>query len=102
MQATTLYEGAAGSENTLDYWGGYTLNPSDTRWVAERLKLLAGEAPLLKEAGSVPGRGYWEVLVDLRGQLDEWAAGADGQGGLLGRNGEPADEPHNGPPEASA
>src|SRR2546426_5786611 len=31
-----LYEGAAASENTLDYWAGYTLNPSDTRWVAER------------------------------------------------------------------
>src|SRR3989442_15402399 len=101
MQATTLYEGAAGSENTLDYWGGYTLNPSDTRWVAERLKLLAGEAPLLKEAGSFAGRGDGGLVFDLGGNVGGWAVGGNGQGVLLGGRADRGAGPKTGPREAA-
>src|SRR2546426_5892981 len=96
-----LYEGAAASENTLDYWAGYTLNPSDTRWVAERTRLLPGEAPLLKEVGSFAGRGDAELVFDLGGKAAEWAVGANGQGILLGGSADRPADAKAGPQEAA-
>jgi len=96
-----LYEGAAASENTLDYWAGYTLNPSDTRWVAERTRLLPGEAPLLKEVGSFAGRGDAELVFDLGGNAAEWAVGANGQGILLGGSADRPADAKAGPQEAA-
>ncbi len=80
----SIYEGARGDENTLDYWAGYAVNPDDAQRVRRQATGLPGEAPLLKEAGSFPGRGADEPVFDLGGNVAEWAVGADGRGVLLG------------------
>lgn len=67
-------------ENTLDNWAGYPLNPDDARRILEKVKELAGPAPLLKEVGGFSGSaGEDESVYDLGGNVAEWVAGKDGQ-----------------------
>ena len=80
-----LYKDRPG-ENTLDYWAGYTINPEDAQRLEDKIKQLAGDAPLLKEVGSFSGQGdeNEELIFDLGGNVAEWAIAADGSGKTLG------------------
>jgi dipeptidyl aminopeptidase/acylaminoacyl peptidase len=84
-EVESLYKDRAG-ENTLDYWAGYSLNPEDAQRLDEKIKLLPGNAPLLREVGSFSGQGDDgdELIFDLGGNVAEWAIAADGSGKTLG------------------
>jgi len=73
-------------ENTLDYWAGYTINPEDAQRLEDKIKQLAGDAPLLKEVGSFSGQAdeNEELIFDLGGNVAEWVIAADGSGKTLG------------------
>jgi len=74
-----LYAGAGPSENTLDYWAGYAVNPEDAVRIRELTAELPGVAPLLKPVGSFKGTGSQELVFDLGGNAAEWInAGGDG------------------------
>jgi dienelactone hydrolase len=88
----SLYGSATGNENTLDYWAGYKPNPDDAALLAKKITELPGDAPLLREVGSFPGRGDDVLVFDLSGNVAEWVIGADGGGTLLGGSADlPAD-----------
>ncbi len=89
-EARTLYETAGKSENTLDYWAGYTPNPDDAKRLQQKLAEMTGSAPLLRPVGMFQGRGKEELVFDLGGNVAEWAVAADGSGKLLGGS---ADQP---------
>jgi dipeptidyl aminopeptidase/acylaminoacyl peptidase len=84
-EAASLYKPRTG-ENTLDYWAGYALNPEDAQRLDAKMKLLPGNAPLLKEVGSfAPDAEDGQPLVfDLDGNVAEWVVAADGTGKTLG------------------
>jgi dipeptidyl aminopeptidase/acylaminoacyl peptidase len=92
-EAKKLYEPHAG-ENTLDYWAGYSLNPEDAQRLEEKIKLLPGKAPLLREVGTFSGQSQdnEQLVFDLDGNVAEWVAAADGTGKTLGGSADrPAD-----------
>ncbi len=76
-----LYEDLTGSENTLDTWAGYSVNPEDRAHLQEKIRQLGGPAPLLKEVGSARSGGD---IFDLGGSVAEWAEDASGRGRPLG------------------
>jgi formylglycine-generating enzyme required for sulfatase activity len=79
-EAEDLYEPAEeGSENTLDYWAGYAVNPDDTARLRTKLNELGGRAPLLRPVGSFKGTGD-DPVFDLGGNVAEWVVGKDGKG----------------------
>ena len=80
-----IYTGAEG--NTLDYWAGYSPNPDDTKLLAEKIRGLGENAPLLKGVGEFRGK---EAVYDLGGNVAEWAVDEGGNGVLLGGS---ADKP---------
>jgi len=87
-----IYKTAKDSENTLDYWAGYSVNPDDSARLEAKLGELGGVAPLLKEVGSFKGRGEEELVFDLGGNVAEWAVAKDGKGQVLGASADcPAD-----------
>ena len=45
-----------GGGNTLDYWAGYSPNPDDMKLLAEKIKNLGENCPLLKQVGEFTGR----------------------------------------------
>ncbi len=83
-EADTLYDKSEPGENTLDYWAGYAVNPDDARGLREKIKELAGTAPLLREVGRFRGTGEGEQVFDLGGNVAEWTTGKDGAGVLRG------------------
>jgi len=92
-EVESLYKPRSG-ENTLDYWAGYALNPADAQRLDEKIKLLPGNAPLLREVGSFSGAGEEgeQLVFDLDGNVAEWAIAADGTGKTLGGSADrPAD-----------
>lgn len=92
-EVTTLYKDRPG-ENTLDYWAGYSLNPEDAEKLEDKIKVLPGNAPLLREAGTFSGQGEEgeELVFDLGGNVAEWVIAADGTGKTLGGSADrPAD-----------
>jgi dipeptidyl aminopeptidase/acylaminoacyl peptidase len=84
-EADALYKDHAG-ENTLDYWAGYAIDPEDAVLLDDKVKLLKGNAPLLKEVGSFAGQGEEgeELVFDLDGNVAEWTIAADGTGKTSG------------------
>ncbi len=78
------------SENTLDFWAGYSVNYDD----AARLEPLvrdAGPGALLRPVGSFPGSGD-DPVFDLGGNAAEWVVGKDGKPKVLGGSADmPAD-----------
>jgi dipeptidyl aminopeptidase/acylaminoacyl peptidase len=78
-EAAKLYDKPAASENTLDYWAGYAVNPDDAVRLRARLKELDGPAPLLKEVGSFKGLGE-DFIFDLGGNVAEWVVTREGKG----------------------
>ncbi len=83
-EVKALYRSTDGSENTLDYWAGYSLNPDDAERLAKKVAELPGKAPLLREVGRFQGRGEEELVFDLGGNVAEWVIGAGGRGELMG------------------
>jgi dipeptidyl aminopeptidase/acylaminoacyl peptidase len=71
-------------ENTLDRWAGYAPNPDDAARLREKAAALDGPAPLLSEVGRFRGRGAYEKVYDLGGNVAEWTSGTDGNGVLAG------------------
>jgi dipeptidyl aminopeptidase/acylaminoacyl peptidase/formylglycine-generating enzyme required for sulfatase activity len=91
------------SENTLDYWAGYTANPEDAMRLREKAKELKAAARLLKEVGSFRGQGKEdeEPIYDLGGNVAEWVLTRDGKGKVIGGSADcPADAKSNCTPAA--
>jgi dipeptidyl aminopeptidase/acylaminoacyl peptidase len=93
-EAESLYKEHAG-ENTLDYWAGYSIDPEDAQRLEEKVKMLKGSAPLLKEVGSFAGQGEEgdELVFDLDGNVAEWIVAADGSGKTMGGSADRASDP---------
>lgn len=92
-EVEALYK-PTGSENTLDYWAGYQLNPEDTERLEAKSKELTGKASLLKEVGSFAPAGSEdeELVFDLGGNVAEWVLATDGTGKTIGGSADrPAD-----------
>jgi dipeptidyl aminopeptidase/acylaminoacyl peptidase len=96
-EVADLYKDRSG-ENTLDFWAGYTVNPEDEQHIAEKLKLLPGNAPLLREVGSFSGQGEEgeELVFDLGGNVAEWAVTKEGAGKSLGGSADRASDSKSG------
>ncbi len=73
-EAERLYSTGGPSENTLDHWAGYAVNPDDAARLQGPIAELAGTAPLLKPVGSFKGVGSDELVFDLGGNAAEWSA----------------------------
>lgn len=93
-EAEALYKDHAG-ENTLDYWAGYAIDPEDAVLLDDKVKMLKGNAPLLKEVGSFAGQGEEgeELVFDLDGNVAEWTIAADGAGKTSGGSADRAADP---------
>lgn len=78
-EAEALYGTSGATENTLDYWAGYAVNPDDAARLQPLIKGFGVPAPLLKEVGSFKGMGTDELVFDLGGNVAEWG-GAKGGG----------------------
>jgi dipeptidyl aminopeptidase/acylaminoacyl peptidase len=93
-EAENLYKNHA-AENTLDYWAGYSMDPEDAQRLEEKVKMLKGSAPLLKEVGSFSGQGEdgEELAFDLDGNVAEWTIAADGSGKTMGGSADRAADP---------
>jgi dipeptidyl aminopeptidase/acylaminoacyl peptidase len=92
-EVSALYKDRA-SENTLDFWAGYTLNPEDAAKLENEIKELPGDAPLLREVGTFAGQGEKdeELIFDLGGNVSEWVIAAGGSPETLGASADrPAD-----------
>ena len=81
----SLYKNGGG--NTLDYWAGYSPNPDDTKLLAEKIRKLGENSPLLKQVGEFACK---DGVFDLGGNVAEWAIDEEGNGVLLGSS---ADKP---------
>src|SRR5262249_43282626 len=73
-----IYQMTATTENTLDFWAGYELNPDDGHKLLEKVQLLGTGGPLLKEVGSFQPSAPEAGVFDLGGNAAEWATGAGG------------------------
>jgi formylglycine-generating enzyme required for sulfatase activity len=95
-EAASLYkkDGAA-SENTLDYWAGYAVNPEDAKMLRAKIDELAGDAPLVREVGGFAGHGDegGELVFDLGGNVAEWVMQPDGAGKAEGGSADRAADP---------
>jgi dienelactone hydrolase len=93
--ADDIYGDADPSQNTLDYWAGYPLNPEDAK---RALDAVAGKS-LLMPVGSFPGEAdpnnKSAVLFDLNGNAAEWIIGEDGEGELRGGSADMPIDPMN-------
>ncbi len=72
-EMTPIYDDAEGTENTLDHWAGYSINPEDRAKLEASIKELGGRAPLLKEVGSFKSSDAKASIFDLGGNAAEWA-----------------------------
>jgi dipeptidyl aminopeptidase/acylaminoacyl peptidase len=73
---------ASKSENTLDRWVGYEVNPDDGVALASSLNTIPADQ-LLMPVGSFAGKGE-DPVFDLGGNAAEWVTAEDGSGKLLG------------------
>ncbi len=90
--AEELYEKSDGTENTLDYWAGYAVNPDDAQRLQPKFAELGGKAPLIREVGSFHGVGADEMVFDLGGNVAEWVTTRDRNGRSAGGSADrPAD-----------
>ncbi len=81
-EMSPIYDAIDTSENTLDHWAGYAVNPEDRTKLDDAIKSLRGTAPLLKEVGGFRSDGK-TAIFDLAGNAAEWADD-DGKGKALG------------------
>jgi len=82
--ADAIYGDPDASQNTLDYWAGYSLNPEEA---ARALAAIGGKS-LLLPVGSFPGDAdphrKSSVVFDLNGNAAEWTLDEEGKGVLRG------------------
>jgi dipeptidyl aminopeptidase/acylaminoacyl peptidase len=78
-----IYDSSEGTENTLDHWAGYAINPEDRVKLQAAIQDLGGKAPLLKEVGSFKSADAKVAVFDLNGNVAEWADD-NGKGKALG------------------
>jgi formylglycine-generating enzyme required for sulfatase activity len=78
-----IYDSSEGTENTLDHWAGYAINPEDRVKLQAAIQDLGGKAPLLKEVGSFKCADAKVAVFDLGGNVAEWADD-NGKGKALG------------------
>jgi len=64
-EAGKIYANAGKTENTLDYWAGYNVNPEDAARLEPAIKELGHGSILLREVGSFGGVGASELVFDL-------------------------------------
>ena len=83
-ESAKLYGAGGSSENTLDAWAGYSVNPDDAARLKKVLEKLPGSAPLLKEVGSFSGAGKEAKVFDLGGNVAEWVLLKSGAGAAKG------------------
>ena len=83
-ESAKLYGSGGGSENTLDAWAGYFVNPDDAARLTKVLEKLPGTAPLLKEVGSYSSAGKEAKVFDLGGNVAEWVVLKSGAGAAKG------------------
>ena len=88
-----LYDSGSASENTLDFWASYAVNPEDAARLADTIAELPGTAPLVKQVGSFKGVGAGELVFDLGGNVAEWALVA-GEGKIVGGSADQPADPH--------
>ncbi len=81
-EMSAIYEEIDSSENTLDLWAGYKVNPEDRAKLDDVIRTLQGQAPLLKEVGGFRSDAK-AAIFDLAGNAAEWADD-DGKGRALG------------------
>jgi dipeptidyl aminopeptidase/acylaminoacyl peptidase len=79
---------ASKTENTLDLWAGYSVNPDDARKLASLIDATPADA-MLKPVGSFPGAGD-DPVFDLGGNVAEWVVAKDGKPKAMGGS---ADQP---------
>ena len=84
QEAEQLFSASGATENTLDFWAGYPVNPDDAERLRKKLAELGTGSPLLKEAGSFKGSGSDEQVFDLGGNVAEWVIAKDGAGRPMG------------------
>jgi dipeptidyl aminopeptidase/acylaminoacyl peptidase len=90
VEEMTPHLKASKTENVLDAWAGYPVNPDDALKLASLVEGL-GSGALLKPAGSSPGSGD-DPIYDLGGNAAEWVVNKDGSGTVLGGSADrPAD-----------
>lgn len=81
---------AVKTENVLDAWAGYAVNPDDYAKLSSLVEGL-GAGALLKPVGSYAGSGD-DPIYDLGGNAAEWVVAKDGKGKTLGGSADrPAD-----------
>jgi dipeptidyl aminopeptidase/acylaminoacyl peptidase len=95
-EIASLYDKPAATENTLDYWAGYAVNPDDAARLRPKIQELGSPAPLLKEVGSFKGAGTEELVFDLGGNVAEWGLAKDGKGHPLGGSADTPADAHAG------
>jgi dipeptidyl aminopeptidase/acylaminoacyl peptidase len=91
-ECESLYGKSSGSENTLDYWAGATVNPDDAKKLQGRIHELGDHAPLLKEVGSFKASDPDGPVFDLGGNVAEWSVTADGTGKVMGGSADSASD----------
>ena len=84
-EAEKLAKKAGKSENTLDWWAGYSLNPDDAGRLLEKAKSLKGFAPLLLPVDK-PEASQEEMIYGLDGNAAEWAVDEKGEGKIVGKS----------------
>jgi hypothetical protein len=85
------------TENVLDAWAGYAVNPDDYAKLASLVEGL-GAGALLKPVGTFTGTGD-DPAYDLGGNAAEWVVTKDGKGKTMGGS---ADRPADGKSTAAA
>ena len=94
-----LYGKTDATENTLDHWAGYAVNPDDAKKLLKKIESLGTQsllfeqtgvkAPLVREVGKMKAVGEAGVF-DLGGNVAEWVTTENGKGKLMGGS---ADQP---------
>mgnify|MGYP001041896695 CR=1 FL=1 len=82
-EAEKLSKRAGKSENTLDFWAGYSLNPDDAKLLLQKVKALKGFAALVLPVDRLEPAGE-EMICGLDGNVAEWAVDEKGQGIIMG------------------
>lgn len=86
----SVYAASSSSENTLDYWAGYQVNPDDAETIRKKLFEISEAGWLLKEVGSFKGIGSETWLFDVGGNASEWVVAKDGNGKVFGASADTA------------
>jgi formylglycine-generating enzyme required for sulfatase activity len=92
QETESIYAESSGTQNTLDYWAGGTVNPDDAIKLVAKVRQLGDKTPLLRTVGSFKPVGSDNPVFDLGGNVAEWTVAGDGTGHISGGSADmPAD-----------